>query len=83
MLKDITLGQYFPGTSPLHRMDPRTKLLAVMLSVKIPMITIKPLVFLVTAIGTLWASGVLYREDGVWLVLLLKNKKITEKKQIK
>ena len=58
-------------------------LLAVMLSVKIPMITIKPLVFLVTAIGTLWASGVLYREDGVWLVLLLKNKKITEKKQIK
>ena len=27
MLKDITLGQYFPGTSPLHRMDPRTKLL--------------------------------------------------------
>ncbi len=27
MLKDITLGQYFPGTSPLHRMDPRAKLL--------------------------------------------------------
>ena len=27
MLKDITLGQYFPGRSPLHRMDPRTKLL--------------------------------------------------------
>ncbi|MBO5728160.1 MAG: energy-coupling factor transporter transmembrane protein EcfT [Oscillospiraceae bacterium] len=30
-LKDITLGQYFPGHSPLHRMDPRTKLLAVCL----------------------------------------------------
>ena len=27
MLKDITLGQYFPGNSPIHRMDPRTKLL--------------------------------------------------------
>ena len=26
MLKDITLGQYFPGQSPLHRMDPRLKL---------------------------------------------------------
>lgn len=26
MLKDITIGQYFPGTSPVHRMDPRTKL---------------------------------------------------------
>ncbi len=28
MLKDITLGQYFPGTSPIHRLDPRTKLIA-------------------------------------------------------
>lgn len=27
MLKDITLGQYFPGSSPVHRLDPRTKLL--------------------------------------------------------
>ena len=27
MLKDITLGQYFPGNSVIHRMDPRTKLL--------------------------------------------------------
>ena len=27
MLKDITLGQYFPGNSPIHRLDPRTKLL--------------------------------------------------------
>ena len=27
MLKDITLGQFFPGKSPIHRMDPRTKLI--------------------------------------------------------
>lgn len=26
MALDITLGQYFPGESPLHRMDPRAKL---------------------------------------------------------
>ena len=26
-LKDITLGQYFPGNSFIHRLDPRTKLL--------------------------------------------------------
>lgn len=26
MLKDVTLGQYFPGNSPIHKMDPRTKL---------------------------------------------------------
>lgn len=27
MLKDITLGQYFPGDTPVHRLDPRTKLI--------------------------------------------------------
>lgn len=26
MLKDITLGQFFPGKSVIHRLDPRTKL---------------------------------------------------------
>ena len=26
-LKDITLGQYFPGNTVIHRLDPRTKLL--------------------------------------------------------
>lgn len=26
-LKDITLGQYFPGSSLIHRLDPRTKLI--------------------------------------------------------
>ena len=30
-LKDITLGQYFPGTSLIHKLDPRTKILAVVL----------------------------------------------------
>ena len=27
MLKDITLGQYFPGNSFIHKLDPRTKLI--------------------------------------------------------
>ncbi len=27
MLKDITIGQYFPGESPLHKMDPRMKII--------------------------------------------------------
>ncbi len=31
MLKDITIGQYLPGHSFLHRLDPRTKILAVLL----------------------------------------------------
>ena len=27
MLKDVTLGQYFPGNSILHKLDPRMKLI--------------------------------------------------------
>ena len=29
MLRDITLGQYYPGDSVIHRLDPRTKITAV------------------------------------------------------
>ena len=31
MLRDITLGQYFPGNSVAHRLDPRTKILLVVI----------------------------------------------------
>ena len=31
MLKDLTLGQYFPGDTVVHRLDPRTKLIFVLL----------------------------------------------------
>ncbi|MCI8809033.1 MAG: energy-coupling factor transporter transmembrane protein EcfT [Oscillibacter sp.] len=31
MLKDITLGQYFPGNTAAHKLDPRTKILLVVL----------------------------------------------------
>ena len=31
MFKDITLGQYYPVDSPLHRLDPRTKLAGTMI----------------------------------------------------
>lgn len=30
-MKNITLGQYFPGNSPIHRLDPRAKLIALIL----------------------------------------------------
>ncbi len=30
MLKDITLGQYFPGNTVVHRLDPRAKILLVL-----------------------------------------------------
>jgi energy-coupling factor transport system permease protein len=31
MLKDITIGQYYPGQSLLHRLDPRTKIIGMIL----------------------------------------------------
>ena len=33
MLKDITLGQYFPGDSILHRLDPRMKIFLIVIYV--------------------------------------------------
>ena len=30
MLKDVTIGQFFPGKSPIHRLDPRVKLVLVL-----------------------------------------------------
>ena len=31
MLREITIGQYYPVSSPIHRLDPRTKLLGTLL----------------------------------------------------
>lgn len=31
MLTDITLGQYYPGDSIIHKLDPRAKILATLL----------------------------------------------------
>ena len=31
MLKDITIGQYFPGDTVIHRLDPRIKILIIIM----------------------------------------------------
>lgn len=31
MIGDITIGQYYPGNSVLHRLDPRTKIIAILI----------------------------------------------------
>ena len=35
MLKDMTLGQFFPGNSVLHRLDPRMKMILTVLYIVI------------------------------------------------
>ena len=64
MLKDITLGQYFPGNSFLHRMDPRMKLILCVVYIVLLFvakgITSFALIVLFTA-GIILASGIQFR----------------------
>ena len=46
-LKDITLGQYFPGNTFIHRMDPRAKLLFTILYIVALFIAKSLLIYLV------------------------------------
>ena len=71
MLKDITIGQHFPGNSPVHRLDPRIKIL----------VTIAYVVFLFisTNVAGLVLSGalifILYGVAKIPLKLLKKSLK--------
>jgi energy-coupling factor transport system permease protein len=64
MLKDITLGQYFPGNSFLHRMDPRMKLILCVVYIVLLFvakgITSFALIVLFTA-GIILVSGIPFR----------------------
>lgn len=51
MIKDITLGQFFPGESILHRLDPRTKILISILYIA--------MIFTATSVASLAAVTVL------------------------
>ena len=71
MLKDITLGQYFPGDTLLHRLDPRTKLIMVIVYIA-ALFTAKwyvsyglMLIFLAVSIGI----------SGIRLKIILKGVK--------
>ena len=43
MLKDITLGQYMPGNTLVHRLDPRTKIILTILYIAIIFCVASPL----------------------------------------
>lgn len=53
MLKDITIGQFFPGTSPVHRMDPRTKIILSMLMIVLVFIIKSYIGYAVFGVGLL------------------------------
>lgn len=46
MISDITLGQFFPGFSPLHKLDPRTKIILAILFIVAVFLANNPITFL-------------------------------------
>lgn len=64
MLKDITLGQFFPGSSLLHRLDPRVKIVLLLIYIVI--------LFLVSG---LISYGIL----TIFLAVVILNSKISPK----
>lgn len=52
MISDITLGQFFPGFSPLHKLDPRTKIILAVLFIAAVFVAANPLSFLLVVIVT-------------------------------
>ena len=60
MLKDVTLGQYFPGNTVVHRLDPRTKLIAVVIYI-VAIFTARGFVSTGLVVASLVAAVVLSR----------------------
>ncbi len=71
MLKDITLGQFFPGTSVIHRFDPRMKILLSVIFIVV--------LFVVNSLTAYIIMGVLLaivvKVSGIPLGLILKGLK--------
>lgn len=50
MLKDITLGQYMPGNTVVHRLDPRTKIVLTTVYIAMIFLVASPFVYIVPAL---------------------------------
>ena len=64
MISDITLGQYFPGKSPIHSLDPRTKLILAVLYITGVFVSNNPISFIILTAVTLtliFMSGISFK----------------------
>ena len=69
MLRDITIGQYFPGKSIVHRTDPRLKLVLVILMIVTLFLAAGPIY---TPGIELWGFGFLHITDqGIRVAILM------------
>ncbi|WP_270421455.1 energy-coupling factor transporter transmembrane component T family protein [Acidaminococcus massiliensis] len=79
MLTDITLGQYYPGNSCIHQLDPRTKILAVLFYMVMVFLAASPLsygiligfIVLGAALAKLPAGLLLRSIKPLWIIILL------------
>ena len=71
MLKDVTLGQYFPGDTIVHRLDPRTKLLCVVLYI-VEIFIANTLCGVLLSLGTLAMATVLSKTTVKQLLKSMK-----------
>ena len=53
MISDITLGQYFPGKSAIHKLDPRTKILLAVIYIVGVFVAKNPMSFVALTVVTL------------------------------
>ena len=53
MISDITLGQFFPGYSPLHRLDPRTKIILAIIFIVAVFVASNPISFVYLFVFTM------------------------------
>lgn len=79
MLNDITLGQYFPGESFIHKLDPRTKILCTILYIVAIFLADQPVAYgiliafaaLVIAASRLPVLMVLKSLKPIWIILII------------
>lgn len=58
MLRDITIGQYFPGKSVIHRLDPRVKIVLTLAYIVMLFSATNPLGLLVGIVFLIFAYGI-------------------------
>ncbi len=79
MLSDIMLGQYFPGNSFVHRLDPRSKIILTLTFITsiflasnyIAYLTVGLFICLIVAVSGIPAKIVLRSIKPLWIILLL------------
>ena len=71
MISDITLGQFFPGNSPIHRLDPRTKILLSVLFIVTVFVANNTATFLILSL----ALFVIFMLSGISIKTVLKGLK--------